>query len=131
VEGIRACWACLCRPLEAATIETFLFGYLNACCLAFASVLLLKLRESKQQTGDQTANCATEVNLLRDDHHAYSSLTPIRQKIDPFALPPRKPIELPHHNGLDLTGYDGALQIFKSGSVQCCTAFDVLKLSHI
>jgi hypothetical protein len=70
--------------------------------LAFVSVLLLQLRESKQQTSDQVANGTTEVNLLGDNHNAHSSLTPIREQIDAFTLTPGNPIELPHHNSLDL-----------------------------
>jgi hypothetical protein len=56
--------------------------------------------------------------------------TPLREQIDPILLPPREPIELPHHHGGDGARANRSLEAHKRGTTEALAAFDIFKPLH-
>jgi hypothetical protein len=53
--------------------------------------------------------------------------TPRREEIDPILLPPRQPIELPHHHSRNGARANRPLQARKRGSTEGLSALDIFK----
>src|SRR5919197_449729 len=56
--------------------------------------------------------------MLSNGDHPHTALTPIGQKIDAIALPPRNPIQFPNYHGFDDTFENAFLHLLESQTLR-------------
>jgi hypothetical protein len=115
------------RALSPASVHTLPLGDGDAGGLAFPAILVLDLRQPEQDTSAHLPDCLIEVELLGDDHHPHPALAPVGEEIHPLAQPPREPIQLPHHDGLNDSRKNGLLQPLEGRPPQGRAAFCILE----
>src|SRR5262249_3455304 len=105
-------------------------GHRNPSGLPLAAIFPLDLGEPKKDTRHHAADGTAEINLLGHGDHPDIVPTPRGEQIDPILLPPREPIELPHHDGGEGPLTNRALQAPKRGATEALSALDVFKPLH-
>ena len=73
----------------------------------------------------ELADRAVEVDLLGDRDDAQAMVTPVAKGVYPVPKGPRKTVEFPDYDGLDLAVEDVTLQFLESGSLQVVAGLPV------
>jgi len=124
----RRCGLGCARPPSG--VHTTFPGQGNASGLPLLGVLQFDLGDTKQQTGNQMPHRTVEVNLLCDRDDPYSTLAPICQHVDAFLEVAGQAVKLPDHNGGNLSGKNGGLQLLERFPLYGRPAFVILKPLH-
>jgi len=125
--GIRPPLGCSSSNYDIERGDPLGLGHRNPGRLPLPAIFPLDLGEPKEDTGHHPANRPAEINLLGHCHDTDILRTPLREEIDPILLPPRQPIELPHHHSRNGARANRPLQARKRGSTEGLSALDIFK----
>lgn len=126
-QGPRARRCCLRGAFLASGVNALFFRGGDADGLPFPYVLMLNLRNTEQDTGNQVSNRAAEVDLLRNRDNPDAALTPVGHDIDAIPEIAGQAVELPDDNGVDRARENSRLQFLESRALQMLSRFAVFE----